>query len=204
MAYFQGKRVSKQWKVVLEAAWRDGVRFQLNSGRRLLSEQRALFNQNMIRIGVPKPGHAFTAWPSPIAPHIRAGRPDHALDVDSYAYGNGEQRLQNWLISKGARAVNTVSGESWHLEVPLADLLKLYRRYRDPMAGFWKDERDWIAEYDRLRKAKKNPKRRKQLQGMMAERRKKIFRTANKNGWHRGARLKRFAALRLRTLGRLK
>lgn len=121
MATFQGKRVSKQWDVVLTEAAQH-VRFQLNSGQRTLAEQWRLYR--LYRSGRGN----LAAFPNPNAPHIRTGRPNHALDVNSL--DGGETRLQNWLRARGARANNTVRGESWHLEVPAADLRKLYNRYK--------------------------------------------------------------------------
>jgi lysozyme len=130
MATFQGKRVSKVWARILRAA-DDEVNFQLNSGRRTMGEQLALFRQNMIRVGVPKPGRPLTAVPNPLAPHIRVGRPDHALDVDMFV-GEGVRELAEWLRNHGCRVTFPVLGEGWHLEVPARDLLRLYRKLREP------------------------------------------------------------------------
>lgn len=128
---FQGKRVSRAWLIVLREA-RKHVAFTLNSGRRTMAEQSALYRQNMLN-GRPRSGRPLTARPSPIAPHIRVGRPDHAIDVDSL--DGGETRLQKWLRKQGARAENTVAGESWHLEVPLRDLLRLARKIKGRKAS---------------------------------------------------------------------
>lgn len=120
--------MSGAWDTVLTQAARDGVVFTLNSGKRTMAEQQALFNQNMIRAGVPKLGHAFTAVPSRTAPHIRVGFPNHALDIDSL--DGGEARLEEWVEEHGVDWKNTVSGESWHGEVSLAGLTKLYNYAR--------------------------------------------------------------------------
>lgn len=109
---FQGKRVSDEWGVILaDAAKR--VDFRLNSGRRTLAEQAALFAKNMLNRNTPKRGHPFTAFPKPGAPHIMVGRPNHSLDVDT-AVGDGEQALQNELERMGLVIVNDVAGEPWH------------------------------------------------------------------------------------------
>lgn len=126
-ARFDGKRVSKRWAVVLKRARKDGVRFQLTSGRRSMAEQWGLYRQNMLN-GRPRPGRPLTAFPSPTAPHIRVGNPAHALDVN--ALDGGEARLQRWLEKKGARPTNPVPGEAWHLELSLRDLTRLWRKYR--------------------------------------------------------------------------
>lgn len=130
---FQGKRVSRYWFIVLTAAWAAGVRFTLNSGQRTMKEQWALFLQNMVRVGarwVQRAGRPLTAFPSPIAPHIRVGRQDHAVDVDSL--DGGETRLQRWLEKQGVHPTNPVRGESWHLELSANELRALAIRFDRP------------------------------------------------------------------------
>lgn len=122
-------RVSKRWAKVLRAADKDKVRFTLTSGHRTLREQTALFRRNMRWTGlrwVPRSGRPLTAFPSPAAPHIRAGRHAHAIDVNSL--DGGETRLQRWLEREGARPTNPVPGEAWHLELSGRDLKRLARR----------------------------------------------------------------------------
>lgn len=124
-------RVSKRWLVVLRAADRAGVRFTVTSGHRTMREQWRLFRQNMRWDGrrwVPKPGRPLTAYPSPLAPHIRTGRPNHAIDVNTL--DGGEQRLEAWLDRPRINAENTVPGEPWHLELSGWELWRLWRRYR--------------------------------------------------------------------------
>lgn len=121
---FDGKRVSFLWLVVLTAARKAGVQFRLDSGKRTIPEQRALFNQNMQLVNgrwVPKPDHPVTAWPSPTAPHIKRGNPAHAVDINSL--DGGETRLEAWMERHGMDWRNTVSTEPWHAEVPLAQLI---------------------------------------------------------------------------------
>lgn len=130
LPYGNGKRVSTQWHRVLTAADRARVGFTLTSGHRTFAEQQALFDQNMIRPGVPKPNHPMTAVPSHTAPHIRTGFPNHALDVNSR--DGGETRLERWIENQGARIewVNTVANEAWHGEVSREDLARLFRKFR--------------------------------------------------------------------------
>jgi hypothetical protein len=126
---FDGARVSRRWAVVLRRARKNGVKFKINSGHRTMREQRALFSQNMQRVGVrwvQKPGHALTAWPTPLAPHIRTGNPAHALDVPT----PGGADLAVWLRRRGIHVEFPVPGEPWHLEVTRRGLTKLWRRYR--------------------------------------------------------------------------
>lgn len=122
MHRIDGHRVSPEWHDVLSAARADHVQFVLNSGQRTMSEQLALYVQNMSG-GRPRPGRPLTARPTPWAPHIRVGRPDHALDVSTL--DGGETDLQRWLERRGATVTNPVPGEPWHLEIPQPDLLRL-------------------------------------------------------------------------------
>lgn len=126
---FAKVRVSGRWNTVLRAARKDRVRFRVNSGHRTMREQMRLFRENMIRPGVPKPGHPMTAFPSPFAPHIRVGRADHALDVDMF-YGDGVEGLVRWLRAHGAHVTFPVPGEGWHIEINAADLKRLWRKFR--------------------------------------------------------------------------
>lgn len=125
--WFDGKRVSRKWHRVLTRARAEGVRFHLNSGRRTLAEQWVLYRQNMSN-GRPRPGHPLTAYPNPNAPHIRTGRSNHALDINSI--DGGETRLQQWLQRKGTHPTNPVFGEAWHLELNNYELRWLYRKLR--------------------------------------------------------------------------
>lgn len=196
MPTFQGKRVSDYWKVVLDAAADAGVRFQLNSGQRTMAEQEALVRQK----GVWSPSNRTgAARPSSTAPHIRVGLQNHALDVDTFAQGGGETKLQEWLQDQGARVTNPVPGEPWHMEVSSADLTKLYRKFKDPFVGYPADEKRWLREYDDLKRHNKNAPRRLVLRVVMAARRRSIFREANKTGWNKARRRDRWESLKART-----
>lgn len=150
MATFQGKRVSGVWKTILDEAWQDGVRFQLNSGQRTMAEQRALYDQNMSG-GRPRPGRPLTAVPNANAPHIRQGRQNHALDVDSA--GDGENELQAWLRRNGVTAVNNVPSEAWHLDpVNENELVRLAAKIRSERSRVRKQIRSVKRQIVRLRK----------------------------------------------------
>jgi hypothetical protein len=126
---FDGQRVSRRWAVVLKRARKDGIKFKINSGHRTIPEQLALFRQNMQRAGlrwVQRPGRPLTAWPTPLAPHIRTGNPAHALDVQT----PGAAELAAWLRRRGIHVAFPVPGEAWHMEVTRRGLTKLWRRYR--------------------------------------------------------------------------
>lgn len=129
---FARVRVSGRWNTVLRRARKAGVSFRVNSGHRTILQQWRLFIQNMHLVRgrwVPKPGRPLTAFPSPLAPHIRTGRPNHALDVDQF-HGDGVQGLAAWLRKHGAHPMFTVPGEPWHIELSAADLLMLWRKFR--------------------------------------------------------------------------
>jgi hypothetical protein len=106
--YFKGKRVSAAWFTVLTFA-APYVSFQVNSGRRTLAEQWVLYRAWL------KFRQVLAAFPNPNAPHIKLGRPDHALDVDQYV-GDGTDGLMRWLAARGCPCSKTVSGEGWHFE----------------------------------------------------------------------------------------
>jgi len=151
MATFQGKRVSRRWKAVLEAAVRDGVKFTLTSGRRTMSEQAALFRLNMVRPGVPKPGRPLTAFPNPLAPHIRVGSQAHALDINSL--DGGETRFERWVEKHGVDWRNTVPGEAWHGELTGRALRKLHRRTRDiPVRELSDEGEDFLIREEGVRR----------------------------------------------------
>lgn len=167
--YIQTKLVSEQWYVVLQAAADAGVVYQLNSGRRTMQQQHVLVAQKGLWTPANPTG---AAYPSPTAPHIRVGREDHAIDVDT-SYGSNA-RLTAWLKLEGARVKHPIDAEPWHIEVPAKDLEKLYLRYRRS-AGFPNPERRWIREYDRLRRQNRDRKRRSSLRRAMKGARKQYW-----------------------------
>lgn len=122
---FDSKKVSTSWDVVLTHARNAGVKFHLNSGRRTMNEQWALW-RNFRRVG-----HPVAAFPSPNAPHIRVGRQAHALDVQT----PGETNLQRHLEHHGLHVTNPVRGEPWHLEVPERELRALAKKLRQAKRG---------------------------------------------------------------------
>lgn len=193
MATFQGRRVSPEWEFVLRAAQDAGVRFRLNSGQRTFAEQAAL--RRLYEQG----RGPLAARPSHTAPHIRTGRPDHALDVDMYA-GDGVQGLARWLRRQGLPVAWTVPGEGWHIESPRRELERLARKLDDPLAGYTASERRWIREYDDLKRRDTNLKRRRVLRRVMRTQRKRVWRAAQgAGGWKAHNRLARYRSLYART-----
>ena len=117
-------RVSAQWFTVLSAARKAGVAFFVTDGHRTMAEQQD-------RWSAFQHGGPVAAFPSPTAPHIRSGRPDHAIDVNSLDGGAG--RLFALAARKrGAQATFPVPGEPWHIEVPRDDLVRLAKQARGP------------------------------------------------------------------------
>lgn len=111
---FDGHKVSTSWDVVLTHARRMGTKFELDSGRRTMGEQWALWRNYR------KVGHPVAAFPSPNAPHVRVGRQAHAIDVNNN--DGGRARLQAYLNHEGLHPRQTVPGEPWHLELSEAEL----------------------------------------------------------------------------------
>jgi hypothetical protein len=117
---FDGKPVSAAWHRVLTRARKKGVRFSVTSGHRTLAEQQRLYD--LWRAGKGN----LAAFPSNNAPHIRTGRPDHAID-----FGPDPQSVQRLLKYLNSRALGgrlTVPGEWWHVEVKANVLVDLARR----------------------------------------------------------------------------
>jgi hypothetical protein len=191
-------RVSPEWHAVLTAARRDGVSFTVTDGHRTFAQQAdrfAVFQRD---------GHPVAARPSHTAPHIRSGRPDHAIDVNALDGGAG--RLAAWLRRNGADATFPVPGEAWHIEVPGDDLKRLAGRVGDPLAGYPEKERRWIRAYDALKRKQRQGRDSPQvgqelarLEQLMTTRRKAIWRAAQESGWNRLNRGDRYRSLKTRT-----
>jgi hypothetical protein len=195
---FGDDRVSEPWHAVLTAAVRAGAIAErdLTSGRRSMAEQQELVD----RKGIWSPSNPTgAARPSPTAPHIRVGRADHAIDVN--ALNGAAGRLAGWLRKRGARARFTVPGEPWHIEVPAADLTRLARDLQqDPLRGYTTAERRWIREYDALKRAGRDRRRRRVLRRYMTRQRKRVWRAAQgPGGWTAHHRAARYRSLRART-----
>jgi hypothetical protein len=193
----RGKTVSREWAAVLTAAARE-VAFRLDSGHRTMAEQQVLFN-HFLAVGSP-----LAARPSASAPHIRLGRIDHAIDVDSLA--GGAKRLAIWLHGKGAHPTFPVPGEAWHIELPAAELAALARKLSDPLSNYTPNERRTIREYDALKRQRRDREQRSRLRHVMTAQRKRIWREAQPKssggdgrGWDHAHRRARYESLLART-----
>lgn len=120
--FFDGKKCSREWGIVLAAARRAGIGFNLNQGRRTIQDQQHFW-------WIYKTyGRPLAAYPSPNAPHIRFGQANHAVDIGApqvYA-------VAAWLRRYGVRPRWTVRGEPWHIELTLGELMSLVARFNKP------------------------------------------------------------------------
>jgi hypothetical protein len=107
-------RLSNAQYVICTEAIRRGIiePDDLNEGRRTMREQWAFWRNQP----------PLAAFPSPNAPHIWAGRPDHAIDGNSF---NGAiQRLARFYQSLHIPVAFNVPGENWHMKVMSASALR--------------------------------------------------------------------------------
>lgn len=117
---FDGKPVSVAWHRVLTRARANGVNFSVTSGHRTITEQDLLYRRYKRGQG------PVAAYPSNNAPHIRTGRPDHAIDFGPDPAS--VQRLLKYLNHRALLGKLTVPGEWWHVEVQSNRLVDLARR----------------------------------------------------------------------------
>lgn len=98
-----------------------------------------------------------------------------------------------WSHDEGRRV-----GEWWHWRY-----VGGYRPRRDPLAGYPSDEKRWIREYDELRRKRRDADRRRVLRRVMEQRRKEIWRAAQRDGrrgWEVNNRRRRYRSLRARSI----
>ncbi len=115
-----GERVSLPWHTLLATLRNTGTPYFVNEGRRTMARQWYFYNGWRRKL----PGFNLAARPSPTAPHIRVGRPDHAIDF------NGAAAVIDAAARRGVRLTRTVAGEEWHLEADAAQLLRYHREHR--------------------------------------------------------------------------
>lgn len=118
-----GELVSALWYTFLTEARKDGVRFVINEGHRTLARQAYFYN--CYRCGCCNNGN-LAAVPSPWAPHIRTGSPDHANDTDEL------DALIEYGRKNGVSIAKTVAGEAWHGEAIRADLQRFHDKHKTP------------------------------------------------------------------------
>lgn len=99
-------RLSDDHYVLCTEAIRRGViePDDLNEGRRTMPEQWAFFRNQP----------PLAAFPNPNAPHIWAGRNNHAIDSNSF--NGAAQRLARFYEDEGVDVAFNVPGENWHFQ----------------------------------------------------------------------------------------
>lgn len=140
-------------------------------------------------------------WASQPPPAAHPGTSNHgwAIAVDIPAADAQAWLMRNcarfgWSHDEGARV-----GERWHFRYVGASKALLRKLTADPLAGYTASEKRWIREYDRLKRTGSDPARRRVLQRVMTEQRKRIWRAAqDARGWT-STRERRYASLKHRT-----
>lgn len=187
--------VSTAHRIVLRAAERAGVDFELNDGRRTLAVQRA----RIAKHGLWSPSNPTGAAPArSSSPHVKYGAANHALDV-RWDDG-GAAHLAAFYRRHGVPMVFNVPAERWHVD-PTSEsaLMAAARRLDDPFAAYPADERRWLHEFDRLPKTVAGARRRRVLVRYMVDRRKSVWRAAQESGWDKLNRRARYRSLLART-----
>lgn len=112
---------SRQWFTLLwDLNHHDHVNFNVNEAHRTMARQQQLVNELGLYDPVHNPHGA--AKPSPNAPHIKEGHPNHAIDFDN------AQGVINAAQKRGVTLARTVSTESWHLEPNAQQLAAYYKK----------------------------------------------------------------------------
>jgi hypothetical protein len=150
------------------------------SSARSISQQQGFWHSQPPPAAFP--GSSNHGWG--IAVDCPFARAQAWLMRNAQAYG--------WSHDEGARV-----GEPWHFRYVGAPRGLLRKLESDPLAFCTASERRWIREYDALR-THGDAHRRRVLQRVMTEQRKRIWAAAQDGGWTR-ARKRRYAALRART-----
>lgn len=123
--YILDTRLSEPHYIICTEAIRRGVinADDLNEGRRTMAEQWHFYNNQP----------PLAAFPSPNAPHIKFGRANHDIDVNSF--NGAARRLANFYESLGVDVAFCVGGENWHIcmlsEAQLKSAAAKIRRDRD-------------------------------------------------------------------------
>ena len=97
-------RLGEDHYVICTEAIRRGIikPDDLNEGRRTMAEQWHFYRNQP----------PLAAFPNPNAPHIMAGRNNHAIDANSF--NGAAKRLANFYESLGVDVSFEVPGEAWH------------------------------------------------------------------------------------------
>jgi hypothetical protein len=104
--YILDTRLADDHYVICSEAIRRGIidPEDLNEGRRTMAEQWHFYRNQP----------PLAAFPSPNAPHIWAGRNNHAIDSNSW--NGATRRLASFYSSLGINVVFNAAGENWHFQ----------------------------------------------------------------------------------------
>lgn len=185
---WDGEEFSASWWWVLRAAVADGVIkiTDINDGHRSMALQARRVREH----GLWSPSNpAGAARPSPDAPHIWEGRPNHALDVQA---PGPLGRLRAWLSRNGVESDTPIPAEPWHLVIDAGALVAFADRCRE-----------------RLRQPEYSNRERKLLAGRRTATNRRALKTQARavqlaarrprragGGWDRHDRARRFQGLR--------
>ncbi len=127
---YKGELVSRPWAVVLRDLDKR-LDFTINEGRRTLARQQFFWDCGPNGCCCCNNCN-LAARPSPFAPHIRVGRPDHAIDFgpDRSTQDAIVRELDKMGLGPTRPAGTGSQWEPWHIEVRLLLLLAYYRRHK--------------------------------------------------------------------------
>lgn len=120
-----GEIVSALWYTFLTESRKDGVHSVVNEGKRTMVRQKFFWDCGPSGCCCCNNCN-LAARPSPFAPHIRVGRPDHAIDSDEM------DDLIRYGSSHGVSIRLTVPGEPWHGEADLMGLERFHEMHKTP------------------------------------------------------------------------
>lgn len=115
------EHVSRQWFYLLRDLHEDGVQFNVNEGHRTMKRQRVLVR---LKGAFSASNPTGAAAPSRTAPHIRTGKPNHAIDFDNAA------GVVSAAGKRGVRLYRPISTEPWHVDPDAGDLRRYYLKVR--------------------------------------------------------------------------
>lgn len=158
------------------------------SSARTIGQQRAL-KAYWTSQGMPwraaEPGTSNHGWG--IAVDVRGPRAQAWIMRHGASYG--------WSWDEGRRV-----GEPWHFRYVGVSKRRLRQlRKGDGLAWLTPAERRWCRELDRLRHDRRDPARQRVLVRTLTRERKLIWRAAQRSGWSKQNRRRRYASLTART-----
>lgn len=115
------EHVSREWYYLLHDLHEAGVRFNVNEGHRTMERQAQLVREKGVWSASNPTG---AARPSSVAPHIRTGKPSHAIDFDN------APAVVAAAAKRGVRLYRPIPTEPWHVDPDAGDLARYARKHR--------------------------------------------------------------------------